>query len=812
MIFKKFLRYFTFALVLGAILILGFLAFSGIYVLAPILPLDILPLAIAAFLLSVIFEGEIFYQNISKAVKSLIKPHYIESKLAEECLQEAIEDISAYIKENYSHIEPVISAIDEFICTLDDTRDRNSDCLREKYNKIKIACEAQNPPKLKALVKKINDKLFDDFANSKPQSINFASPTKGRTTESRNVLVQELTSVKKNLLATYDIPKFFEDYARIATIEHSFAHVNPTPDAKKQRKSLNVTLKMLEQLFTEQLFPHTQRKAAQNKSGVDNEYKLNLKKFLEVRYSEKYKAKLPNRKRGSKFIKVLSTVCACVMMLGTSYLLVEAFAVVPLLAAIPFGILPVVIVPLAILSGVAYGIQTYRALDEILNSDVITKRLAKIRADIKKGLTLYTGAKLLIFILLLGLAITLTVCTGGTWYTVIKHTKPIFAFLSKIPAAVMVIISVFLAVAAFAFNVSNSAQTSEELEEAFESQVPEDHPYNIDLLEVNDGFDIESNIKYVNRTAIIKKGNDYFIHCCPNGHNWQRIKVSKDSYLFNVLLNRLNFSKNILYYSAFNTALYSLIRQNTTHKFNPSKENWKQFFNPFRLFLIVTYVPIRILFFLGHLASISATSDRIPGIPDVISMMIGFIAELFEDLHYFTSFEHNHKEDVPAIVAEHFKDEGGCDHANDLPTRVLRDYLFFPIFWMAAAWHSIYSDKKEVRNVSRPREVEKVPSISHENALEMLRGKKPISDPKLVQEDKDYVTELTTALNEEEITHKKDIESQEDLVTIQESCENVVLKLSSSNNKSNPFRIFAGRDTGCLCHTPQISRNQILLP
>lgn len=863
MSFKKFLRYTTSALVIGAILILGFLAFSGIYVLAPILGL-----CIAAFILSVVFEGEIYYQNISKAIKSLIKPHYIESKLAEECLQEAIKNINDDCE--------LISAIDEFIETMDIiTPNDDGKELIKKYHRINTIflrkkenskCLAIGDFLKTAAIPEIED--INTFINLKNQEartngnvtsqIKFAkmkiNPQHGKKIRKR------LLALKDGVVSNFNPPQFFIDYAQLATIDHAFSHINPTEAAKKRKQSLQTSLSIMEQIFTEQLFPHTKPKktsgkkwwwfrrnneqdtdelpanpdnnASQNLSSQNlEEYKNKLRAYLEAIYLQKYNKMLPKRKLGSKFIKVLSTICATLMILGTSYLLVEAFAVVPLLAAIPFGALPAIIVPLAVLAGIAYGMQTYRALDEILNSDVITQRIAKIKADIKNGLTFYTGAKLFVFVALLGLAITLTICTGGTWYTILKHTKPLFSWLSKIPGAVIGVIAGLLAVASFAFNISNSAQTAEELEEAIESQVAEDNPYNIDLIELADDKNIEEDVQYVQtRTAIIKQGDKYFIHCCPAGQTqWQRLPVRKNSFLLKALLNRFNFNQNILYHSTLNSGLYSLIRSETAHKFNPSKENWTQFFNPFRIILLFTYVPIRIVFFLGHLASISATSDRIPGIPDVISMMIGFVAELFEDLHYFTSFNHTHKADLPAIVTEHFKEEDNCDHANDLPTRVLRDWIFYPVFMGAAWWHSHYNENESrvinlafkalawlrsffsqkettVERTINPKEKQ---AISYEDALQTMRGKKPKINPQLDPKNEYFVKTIETHLEAQEKSHKNIIDDQEDLITIPSSGDELITTLIAANKASYGLRIFSDHKN-CACHPAPVIRNQVL--
>ncbi len=836
MLFKNLLRFTSFTLMIGAITILGLLSFSGIYILTPILGL-----AITAFILSVIFEGEIYYQNISKAIKSLLKPHYIESKLTEECLQEAIKDITDDYK--------LIHAIDEFTKKLDYISIPDEQ-LREEHEKItemyedrKTHSKFQNIRKQLTDTKVISAEKLELFFQNKSKSIK----KKYSDDETQNVMMQmsftktkvhpkkennfknDLSNLKDQLISQLNelnIPQFFIDYAHIASIVHNFDnnHINPTKEAKARKETLEVSLSMLEQIFTEQLFSHTQSQKEITKNSLNEqlntttnkneeisqkiqEYKSNLQVYLKKYYIEKYKTKLPVRKSGSKFIKILSSICGFFMIIGTSYLLVEAFAVVPLLSAIPFGILPAIIVPFAVIAGIAYGIQTYQALDEMLNSDIISKRLAQIKADIKQGLNLYTGAKLIGFILLLGLAVTLTVFTGGTWYTVVKHTKPLFIWLRSIPTAVAGIIAGFLAIAAGAFNISNSAQTSEELEEALEN-VPEDHPYNIDLLEVPEGKNIETCIKYTTRTAIIKQGNKYFIHCCPsNTKKWERIEVPQNAYLTISLLKRLNFANKILYYSAFNTYLYNLIRIKTAHKFNPSKENWKQFLNPARIFLLFTYVPLRILLFLGHLASTSATADRIPGIPEIISMIIGFIAELFEDLHYFASFEHNHKTDLPSIIEERFKGDED-HHANDLPTKILRDYLFAPVFWLAAAWHSIYSTPKNVI-VQESMIKKQVPSVSVNDAYEQMRGKKPQTNPQLKENDENFVKDIENEIKEDEKTFAKQIESKEDLVE-KDECRAKLLKTLVSSKHKRALSIFATNDCQCNPST-EISRANILL-
>lgn len=67
----------------GASLILGFLSFGGMYALFPVLPL-----ACAAFGLSVAYEGEIYLQNIKGALNKIFKNNYLRNHLAKQYLLE----------------------------------------------------------------------------------------------------------------------------------------------------------------------------------------------------------------------------------------------------------------------------------------------------------------------------------------------------------------------------------------------------------------------------------------------------------------------------------------------------------------------------------------------------------------------------------------------------------------------------------------------------------------------------------------------------------------------------------------------------
>ena len=73
----------TVFLTLGAIVLLGLLSFSGMYVLLPLLGISI-----AAFVLSVIYEGEIYHKNISNALDKLLNRNFTAHLLGEMFLDE----------------------------------------------------------------------------------------------------------------------------------------------------------------------------------------------------------------------------------------------------------------------------------------------------------------------------------------------------------------------------------------------------------------------------------------------------------------------------------------------------------------------------------------------------------------------------------------------------------------------------------------------------------------------------------------------------------------------------------------------------
>lgn len=492
-----------FLLMSGASTILGFLSFGGVYVFLPVLPF-----AFAAFALSVAYEGEIYWQNITGAMNKLFKPNYASLRLAR-----------AYLLANFPQLE-------------------EEDC-----------------------------------------------------------------------------PQFFKNYSIQYHLLLQFRHKTLNKTSLNRKKSVEKTLRDMEKSFARLLFNE-----GENNTLIDGNNKKKLRDWLLNHQKEEWVRRFKQEKKVFLILKALSVLSAVFMGLGTTYLLVEAFSIIPLTASIAFTTLPFLIVPMSVVAGIAYGLLTYNTMTDLATNNRVYTAYKKI---IAAGLTPHNIFMAFIGVSLGCLALLLTICTAGTWFTVAKEARPLFAWLGRMPRAVMEVINPLVtAISAGAFNVQNSAETFEKL---YELSWP----------------------KNVWRLA-----KDFFEHLKKTENGLQRI-------------------------------------------------------NPFRLILKVTVFPLQVIFFLGHLLSIAVTGDRIPRVPVIVSILLGFLSEGFEDLHYFFGHqcgeeeedEHEHHDHCCGhehqSVNEHEKlkkflhtramSGAGHNHDADIPTRVIK-LVFTPIYILAVFW------------------------------------------------------------------------------------------------------------------------------
>jgi hypothetical protein len=405
-----------------------------------------------------------------------------------------------------------------------------------------------------------------------------------------------------------DCPQFFKDYEAQLHLLNQFGDKALDKASRKQKKHIEKTLKDMEKWFAIEFFK------SDSDTTIETGYGKELKNWLTNHNQPEWKEKFGKRSELFNRVKVFSVLSGLFMGLGTTYLLVEAFTVIPVLSAISLATWPVIIVPMSIIAGAAYGLLTYNAVTDMINNNTLATWYHKIRNDLSKGITPKSVFMAATATLLVGLALALTICTAGTWWTVVKETKPLFKWMGRMPGFIMGVINpIVTGLSAVVFNLQNTSETLEMIADAVEPAHGEDE-----------------------------------------------------------VVERKSF--------------FESLRQTLAGV--AQRENLGQMLNPFRLLLKLTLTPLRVVLFLGHLVSIAVTADRVPGISQTTSALLGLISEGFEDGHYFIPHgEHHHHHDMgtKALLEQRYNEEGGHSHDDDLPTRFLK-VLFSPVYLMAAGW------------------------------------------------------------------------------------------------------------------------------
>ena len=468
----------TLTLTLGASLLLGLLSFAGMYILMPLLGVSI-----AAFVLSVIYEGEIYQRNIENALEKLLDGHYTSELLGEEYLDN-----------------------------------------------------------LKALTK-------DEKAA---------------------------------------LPHFFKTYLKLKAID-SDGNAHPSAARQKRLKLMHIWLGQLMIANTAKT-PYAQK--------VLNSV-TDLKAWQE---------KANNTNRYHRYIQIFSAIAAALMSLGTVYLILEVLPTLPFLSIAPVA-LPFVVLPMAVIAGIAYGFLSYNALTDFL----LKNNLKEWWQDIKSQLTSPDRNSKTIFFaifsaLVFALNLSLTLFTAGTWWSVVNASQTTWSWLKNpIIRLTSALIAPVVSISTLGFNLENTIETIKEVKGALDQPTSE--------------------------TPAV---------------------------------------------------------ESTPVDIKTSAETTMQLFNPFRLLHKLTFTPLLMLLFLGHLVSIGLTADRMPGVPAIISALFGMISEGFEDFHYFF--------DIDKLLNNHSGNDGGHAHHHHehsaIPTKVL-EMLFSPLFALSALWHWGFQSKHQ---------------------------------------------------------------------------------------------------------------------
>src|SRR3990167_91833 len=364
MIRKKFLQLLLLLLTVGASLTLGLLSYSGMFVLWPVVSLSI-----AAFILAVLYEAEIFWQNIKSSFKALF------SRLA--------------LKKQF---------------------------LRE------------------FLVKNVPESLAE----------------------------QE------------KLPQLLRDYLYLVNKQEDLAHKKEHDELDIEGlallKSLKQKLKRFELEFAKQLF------SLKEDDKKHSEAVKELRAWMRKNQGEAYLNK--HRLRYGLFTvsKVFSILTGGFIAIGTGYLLFDVFMTLPFLAAVPAAGIPAIIITLGIFSGIAYALITYNSIISMLNNRSLAKLYNSLIKDYKTEKAASLTKKILkafSSLIFLGLTLTLTICTAGTWWTIGQN----FAFL--INQAWIISGTAFITASTLIINLFNTICTwfgiKKEIKHAYKA-VDEDKP------------------------------------------------------------------------------------------------------------------------------------------------------------------------------------------------------------------------------------------------------------------------------------------------------------------------------------------------
>ena len=254
--------------------------------------------------------------------------------------------------------------------------------------------------------------------------------------------------------ATDGCPQFFADYDEQLNLLHQFGHKRLDKESSRNKKRVEKTLRDMEKWFAIQLFH------SHDEGRHKTQYEITLHDWLERNGQSVEQDRLAKRQQTFRLVSAFSILAGVFMGLGTTYLLVEAFTAIPFFTAISLGSWPLLIVPMSIIAGAAYGLLTYNSVTDMISNDTLRKWYDKIRTDLSQGLTLRNGFIAVTAVVLVALAFALTICTAGTWWTVAQETRPLFAWMARMPSFIMGVINPLITgFSAIVFNLQNTSES-----------------------------------------------------------------------------------------------------------------------------------------------------------------------------------------------------------------------------------------------------------------------------------------------------------------------------------------------------------------
>jgi hypothetical protein len=177
-------------------------------------------------------------------------------------------------------------------------------------------------------------------------------------------------------------------------------------------------------------------------------------------------------------IKVFAMLAAGFMSLGTIFLILEVLPVLPFLSISP-ALLPFVVIPMASISGIAYGFLSYNSLTDFLLKNNLHSWWQGVKNDLtseNRSWKQIIFAAFSAFVLVLNL--TLTLCTAGTWWTVVNATQTTWNWLKHpITQFATALIAPIVSISTLGFNLENTIETINEVKESIDAPAQAAHQH-----------------------------------------------------------------------------------------------------------------------------------------------------------------------------------------------------------------------------------------------------------------------------------------------------------------------------------------------
>lgn len=207
------------------------------------------------------------------------------------------------------------------------------------------------------------------------------------------------------------------------------------------------------------------------------------------------------QKKLERYVAVpLSLLAALFSTLGSTYLLFETISIFPVLALIPLNFWLVLVLPIALIAGAAYGVLTYNCTTDFLLHDPFKRWGSNIKHMWNNHRKLEAIAVGIAFSSLNVMAAGLTVCTAGTWCTIVSENRSIYALITSLPKWVMGVVNpIVISVSSIIFNLQNTSSSFGMLKKLFSAPLSGIYNAGLDLKkEISKTWMQESWLQFIN--------------------------------------------------------------------------------------------------------------------------------------------------------------------------------------------------------------------------------------------------------------------------------------------------------------------------